>query len=120
MLKIAATPGSTRTDTLFPDTTLVRSASGSGRAQGAMQRRCAPEDRAVGHQDPERRSTQSAGTVLQDRRNSQGDQARLHDQFHSLPAYRPMEWPLLLHGSDRKSTRLNSSNKCAYRMPSSD
>src|SRR3546814_5833449 len=108
MLKIAATPGSTRTDTLFPDTTLVRSASGSGRAQGAMQRRCAPEDRAAGHQDPERRSTQSAGTVLQDRRNSQGDQARLHDQFHSLPAYRPME------RSEEHTSELQSLMRISY------
>src|SRR3546814_12232234 len=82
-------PRSTRTDTLFPYTTLFRS--------GILER--ADHLLAVGHEVGRQVAAVELHAV--DDVEIGGERLRLLD------------------GEDRKSTRLNSSHKCAYRMPSS-
>src|SRR3546814_18640082 len=93
-LMIRRPPRSTRTDTLFPYTTLFRSA-GHGAGRGWRRGGDLFLVRAGGEQ-------QRGG-------------ARQHEGLethHSLP------WKTA-RTKDRKSTRLNSSHYCASRMPSS-
>src|SRR3546814_11516208 len=91
-------PRSTRTDTLFPYTTLFRSEGGEDMIGSE---RISRELRKV------RRDDKVKAVVF--RVNSPGGSALASDVI-----WREVE---LL--SDRRSTRLNCSNSCAYRMPSS-
>src|SRR3546814_6955903 len=94
-------PTSTRTDTLFPYTTLFRSEGDAARRQG------------------------EAKFVLDGLVGAQDEQAEVGAQAD--PRVRPERHPFLvedergvgLGNGDRKSTRLNSSHSCASRMPSS-
>src|SRR3546814_7798907 len=125
-------PRSTRTDTLFPYTTLFRSAEGAGAVVFAMeaevverwQRMCLAvggllqlglhlPDKAVAHLAQPLVGSQ-LGPVrlrhLEDRGHAEG--AALGVQRGALVA------SFVAADPDRKSTRLNSSHSCASRMPS--
>src|SRR3546814_7252485 len=95
-------PRSTRTDTLFPYTTLFRSDPGSANGSGVGHRTRSTED---GSPPPCRcvRNDLEPGV-----------------QVGTLGRLRAFRSRADLHsGLDRKSTRLNSSHYCASRMPSS-
>src|SRR3546814_17840217 len=91
-------PRTTRTDTLFPYTTLFRSVAEQRAGRGDRQRALVDAKR---------------GQVVQ------------VEELQQLPApavgvEQPRRAPpRAAPRGDRKSTRLNSSHQCAYRMPSS-
>src|SRR3546814_3094149 len=100
-------PRSTRTDTLFPYSTLFRSEA------------AAEEDEAHLHVDvaaaPVRDAAGDAGADHLVGGGGDGNRRRnadLHEQRRQQEAAAHSE-------QDRKSTRLNSSHSCAPRMPSS-
>src|SRR3546814_2383737 len=98
-------PESTRTDTLFPSTTLFRSEARTGtEREGAGLRRAV--DRAI-------RGRRAAGADTAGRRILPlGQAVDLVVEQHDLAIE-------IAADQDRKSTRLNSSHSCASRMPSS-
>src|SRR3546814_13902226 len=93
-------PRSTRTDTLFPYTTLFRSGDGASNPFQTVQR----ED--VGLTLRIRPQISEGGTV----KLSLYQEVSSIDPSSTLPS---------ATSGDRKSTRLNSSHYCASRMPSS-
>src|SRR3546814_4654302 len=115
-------PRSTRTDTLFPYTTLFRAKAGDdlvGR---------------IGARKQATRNTDDSHAVVAD--GSVGRRAEVHlsafrvDQPFAMPdqagagiagdtADHRKEIAAVLGVGDRKSTRLNSSHSCASRMPAS-
>src|SRR3546814_9790393 len=101
-------PRSTRTDTLFPYTTLFRSAFLLGLPH------------QLGH-DAVDLDVQVRGFVGRAGDDQRG--ARLVDQdrvdFVDDREVEAALEPVVLRKRDRKSTRLHSSHSCAYRMPSS-
>src|SRR3546814_2490975 len=125
-------PGFTRTDTLFPYTTLFRSA-----VFGKAEVHTRP---VAGGLRIERLQTRAPGQRIDVGGEwlGRGASARTHlkvdvdsEDFGALlaglgyggrmsggdgEAHLDGTWP----GRDRKSTRLNSSNQCAPRLPSSD
>src|SRR3546814_17735522 len=97
-------PRSNRTDTRFPYTTLFRSADLACQPQAAGDLDDAENQRPGGHQIKQE-DDGGAGPQHADQADHDGG-AGGHEQ-QSAP-----------HVADRKSTSLNSSNSCAYRMPS--
>src|SRR3546814_15561891 len=92
-------PGSTRTDTLFPYTTLFRSVGEQVVALLVLEHVVDPV--ALGR--VERALERGLAGCGDGRGRDAGDAARVVRRV----------------GVDRKSTRLNSSHECASRMPSS-
>src|SRR3546814_20723737 len=93
-------PRSTRTDTLFPDTTLFR----SQRQRAHM--RDAGQEKAFLLLDDLARHLDDRALALVERADEPVGARELFGQ------------PRLALHRDRKSTRLNSSHSCAHRMPS--
>src|SRR3546814_6491297 len=103
-------PGSTRTDTLFPYTTLFRShgADLEGKArQHEHQAEQFPLRHAVGQSDRDAVEAGAAGEAIEKRRTVEQDAARQRTQDEIFEARfgRTLVLP-----QDRKSTRLNSSH----------
>src|SRR3546814_5426995 len=98
-------PRSTRTDTLFPYTTLFRSTC----------ERLA----ALSMGPTERRRLQALHDEMKDIA-ARNDPAAFADANHALHSmvYKAAHNDLLAETADRKSTRLNSRQQCASRMPS--
>src|SRR3546814_15772610 len=101
-------PRSTRTDTLFPYTTLFRSVRESRRIVGVKT--LVADDLERGENARHFQTSVAMGDYYMD----------LHHTYEALEFdldrsdFTQDNGPL-----DRKSTRLNSSHKCASRMPSS-
>src|SRR3546814_2964984 len=132
-LMIRRPPRSTRTDTLFPYTTLFRSIAarrnGRGFERGGRELRDGAtripalyptSDMGRAH-DPR---SAAIGGSCEDRRLAQVDGGGTHTatEAGSLGAPRGRSGPVSLWRAateDRKSTRLNSSHSCASLMPSS-
>src|SRR3546814_3378342 len=95
-------PRSTRTDTLFPDTTLFRSCGFARLFDGVA---------GAAQQVAQRREGRFIRLV-----NADDDAAHRRRQITSH--HLDIEGRAV-HPTDRKSTRLNSSHYCASRMPSS-
>src|SRR3546814_4733051 len=120
-------PRSTRTDTLFPYTTLFRS-SMTGSWTGTIGSSSASAIDAIGGADAKAIGGSHVGAPSGLRRIPSGGAHRRQELL-----YRNLQLVGLLGelpaggrhlgrrgaGLDRKSTRLNSSHSCAYRMPSS-
>src|SRR3546814_3520025 len=107
-------PRSTRTDTLFPYTTLFRIEANDERADDVGDQ-CPPGkagpgklDRCCGDQRP--------GDTAD--RGAQGNGQVQQEPVAQCPPSGTLS-PCPSHKPDRKSTRLTSSNSCAYRMPPS-
>src|SRR3546814_3232324 len=101
-------PKSTSTDPLFPYTTLFRS-----KTKLTIPTNWLPN-----------RSSHHIAQRLQSTTVSPSGNLRRTQSFHPISGNRPIayvqRWPNKSRTSrDRKSTRLNSSHKCAYRLPSS-
>src|SRR3546814_3226069 len=96
-------PGSTRTDTLFPYQTLFRSPKAAWQIRTCRKRKALPARRYAG-----------AGRAVSSLNG-------LFGCFFAFGLRRVAFRALESRGrrEDRKSTRLNSSHKCATRMPSS-
>src|SRR3546814_12566015 len=103
-LMIRHPPRATRTDTLFPYTTLFRAYVRPDAGVFDQTRAPASVDALLGHRPGDRRACLDAIEI--------GDQRLGH-------ADAERERPTQHHEHDRKSTRLNSSHLCASRMPSS-
>src|SRR3546814_17548408 len=88
-LIIRRPPRSTRTDTLFPYTTLFRSSS-------ILRLRPSPSAYPIKRAEPQTKSSNTAATTTKDPAQT-GDAARPHRDH-------------IGRGPDRKSTRLNSSH----------
>src|SRR3546814_17621883 len=104
-LKIRRHPRSTRTDTLFPYTTLFRSELKNIKDRFGITPKIAEFHRVMIELAGNRTLIMSSNAL-----------AGLVDEHLSLAQRRNTIDPEL----DRKSTRLNSSHSCASRMPSSD
>src|SRR3546814_20301981 len=108
-------PRSTRTDTLFPYTTLCRSAHGrraGGADEDAVQQEAPHRDQRRGDQPPEVGFGAEANVR---QRGEDRDEQRSAEQQGEARQPRPGEAPEAAgaHGGaegDRKSTRMNSSN----------
>src|SRR3546814_17425938 len=98
-------PGSTRTDTLFPYTTLFRSTIGGARAPRPCQPDAVPEDRAAVDADPDLARRRAVRGRRVGRANA--DAARLPSGRDGADHVYPCADRL---ARDRKSTRLNSSH----------
>src|SRR3546814_17938972 len=96
-------PRSTRTDTLFPYTTLFRSPADNSASTRRAWRLLTVRTSVLSESGPESssRSTESNISIVLGRRYLQG--------VHSNDSARQMAFLLALRG-DRKSTRLNSSH----------
>src|SRR3546814_2155299 len=102
-------PRSTRTDTLFPDTTLFRSVRDNDvfddfyveRSGNLYQRACCNQVLLAGRRIP-------TGVIV--------NEAEARGVMFHRPA---KDWPRINYElvQDRKSTRLNSSHSCASRLP---
>src|SRR3546814_14300053 len=107
-------PRSTRTDTLFPYTTLFRSDQGGNNSNTTSDGVVPPRRSSLHH---------SSRLLLRCLRRSHQPRRPRVSVHPVLPEGSPITalWPLPSHSQhpakDRKSTRLNSSNYCASRMP---
>src|SRR3546814_9403718 len=101
-------PGSTRTDTLFPDTTLFRSLDGPRKLRRRLPKRGQPLDQLSFPFVPRADRSEAAGEVAL--------ASLLHSQDLKIAEQACRS---VIAGRDRKRTRLNSSHSCASRMPSS-
>src|SRR3546814_10090931 len=99
-------PRSTRTDTLFPYTTLFR----SHEVLGTAQRHVGPKVAFI-------RLGFLRSTCRQ--RQQQPGQAEALGHGLTPASVRSLSISALVDARDRKSTRLNSSHYCASRMPAS-
>src|SRR3546814_11828449 len=107
-LTILQPPRSTRTDTLFPDTTRCRAATTEIRkVPVTVLSRCQRFDL---------RRVEIAVLASHFKRIAEAEDAQIDEDALTLIA-RAAEGSV--RDGDRKSTRLNSSNSCASRMPSS-
>src|SRR3546814_4639801 len=111
-LMIRRPPRSTRTDTLFPYTTLFRSPAGAARERPDIVARetvdyaaVAPQRRPVGAADADPNAP-----VLNPADGVPGPEGQI------VPAMQPGA-ALSGNSADRRSARLNSSHECASRMP---
>src|SRR3546814_6709150 len=108
-------PKSTRTDTLFPYTTLFRSPA----ILATVSRLVIDLHREPDH--PALIPTASDGHVIPGNTAADRDERidRFHRPYHEALARLIDTWAprLLASIQDRKSTRLNSSHSCAPRMP---
>src|SRR3546814_18250524 len=102
-------PRSTRTDTLFPDTTLFRSLGRAFKPRRiiALERNAAA---TIQLKHPADDIIEEIAIV-----GDKDDVARIIDQM----LFQPLHTFGVKVVGDRKSTRLNSSHYCASRMPSS-
>src|SRR3546814_9999535 len=118
-------PRSTRTDTLFPYTTLFRSLDRDlvGADQKAKARPGQPgKDQRDEQEKAERRHDIDPLARNADRgeRGQEIDRARPEPDDREQQCRRMQSLPAgPAERADRKRTRLNSSHKCATRMPSS-
>src|SRR3546814_8242041 len=106
-------PRSTRTDTLFPYTTLFRS---------PLAAPSAPGKRAVRDRVQVALGIAREAEGLQQRRRRAAQHLLGHQLADADPlvaVVRIRDHVGVLAKADRKSTRLNSSHSCASRMPSS-
>src|SRR3546814_5307511 len=104
-------PRSTRTDTLLPYTTLFRAFGGDG-GQGLFGLFRAQTDASIDEAGLRAIAQKTGGSYFRAR-----DTAELAGIYAKLDQIEPAAQPGRIE--DRKSTRLNSSHKCADRMPSS-
>src|SRR3546814_15694986 len=115
-------PRSTRTDTLFPDTTLFRSIGVAVEGvlvnlhdslRGDLQE--SAKRIADGQLDQLRQANEDEVRLAVEQTKESDEQLR----EEALDALRAELTEQHRHEKDRKSTRLNSSHSCASRMPSS-
>src|SRR3546814_7773749 len=113
-------PRSTRTDTLFPYTTLFRSQASAAPANISAARPANSLTFELGE-------IVLSGTAVTDigQAPELDDRARRAVEMKARPKTDPVETGIspsaeVLNQPDRKSTRLNSSHSCASRIPSSD
>src|SRR3546814_3411459 len=118
-------PRSTRTDTLFPYTTLFRSRCEPRRKQDRSQAHSQP--RPVNHIPPQRRENQKVHQCVfekvhtigeQRNRTDPGSNGELHAEIGKVEQSHPANDVTQYFGgeADRTSTRLNSSQQCATGM----
>src|SRR3546814_17141937 len=98
-------PRSTRTDTLFPYTTLFRSMRASTARSGKRSQSSFEPD--------QQGDTGNAERLVGISRLAPNDEVAIRQERGRCPAR------YIVAHLDRKSTRLNSSHYCASRMPSS-
>src|SRR3546814_3197400 len=120
-------PRSTRTDTLFPDTTLFRSA----RVTFLDNYSRVEKSKAYAAEEKLRKDEYEAQRQAEELASAQSDeqyriaqeqfhqQRQLSAQQHQVAQTPSQCVPPAPSSQDRKSTRLNSSHYCATRMPSS-
>src|SRR3546814_9720458 len=110
-------PRSTRTDTLFPYTTLFRSLAGASELDDAADVLAFAHVAVAVVDLVERVAVGDQLVELQGALAVHGEEVRDLGPRVGRPEDRALD--LLVHHGDRKSTRLNSSHYCASRMPSS-